>query len=141
MAYKGKYKPNNPEKYSGNSNNIIYRSLWERKFMVYCDNNPQIVEWSSEEVVVPYISPVDKKQHRYFPDFVIKTEEGKVVMIEIKPEAQTKVPVFKKHKRKQKMLAEMKTYEVNRAKWAYAKAFCAKYGWEFRILTEKHLKV
>ena len=76
MAYKGKYQPSHPRKYKGNPSNIIYRSLWERKFMVYCDLNENILEWGSEEIIIPYRSPVDGKVHRYFPDFYIKVRES-----------------------------------------------------------------
>ena len=72
MAYSGKFKPVNYRKYKGDPTKIIWRSLWERKFMTYCDANPSIIEWGSEEIVIPYISPVDGKVHRYFPDFYIK---------------------------------------------------------------------
>ena len=89
MSYKGKYKPSNPEKYNGNVTNIIYRSLWERKFLYYCDMNENILEYSSEEMFVWYKSPVDGKPHRYYPDFLIKVKESdgtiKKYMIEIKP--------------------------------------------------------
>ena len=71
MSYKGRYQPTNPLKYKGNYRNIIYRSLWERKFMKYCDRNPNILEWGSEEFCLPYKSPLDNKVHRYFPDFYI----------------------------------------------------------------------
>ena len=77
MSYKGKYKPSYPQKYKGDPTNIIYRSLWERKFMVYCDNNERILEWGSEEIALPYRSPVDNRVHRYFPDFYIKVKESK----------------------------------------------------------------
>ena len=69
MAYKGKYRPTHPSKYRGKPTNIIYRSLWELKFMKYCDSNKNILEWGSEEVIVPYRSPIDNRYHRYFPDF------------------------------------------------------------------------
>ena len=72
MPYSGKYRPTNSKKYRGNIDKIYYRSLWERKFMVYCDRNEKIIEWGSEEVVIPYRSPIDGKLHRYFPDFYIK---------------------------------------------------------------------
>ena len=72
MAYKGRFQPSNIEKYRGDHRNIIYRSLWERKFMVYCDRNENILEWGSEEIVIPYRSPLDGRIHRYFPDFYIK---------------------------------------------------------------------
>ena len=77
FTYRGKYKPANPEKYAGNVNNIVYRSSWERRFMVYCDNNEAITFWSSEELVIPYISPVDRRQHKYYPDFVIKIQDAR----------------------------------------------------------------
>ena len=92
MTYKGKFLPTNRKKYKGDVTNIIYRSLWERKFMVYCDENNDIVEWGSEELIVPYISPIDNKQHRYFPDFYIKTKNGDKFMVEIKPKKFTRPP-------------------------------------------------
>ena len=104
MSYKGKYYPSYPNKYKGDPTNIIYRSLWERKFMVYCDKNDKILEWGSEEIALPYRSPVDNKVHRYFPDFYIKVEENtgrvKRYLIEVKPLKQTMKP--KKPKRQTK---------------------------------------
>ena len=104
MSYKGRYRPSNPKKYKGDSSNIIYRSLWERKFMVYCDNQTKILEWGSEEIVLPYRSPIDNKVHRYYPDFYIKVREsnGKIkrYIIEIKPKKQTVEPKMKKRKTK-----------------------------------------
>jgi len=92
MSYKGNYRPSYPKKYKGNPYNIVYRSLWERKFMVYCDNNQNILEWASEELAVPYRSPIDNRVHRYFPDFYIKVKESngtiKKKIIEIKPQKQ-----------------------------------------------------
>ena len=76
MSYKGRYIPTNPKKYKGDPQNIIYRSLWERKFMVYCDTSKAILEWGSEEIIIPYISPWDNKVHRYFPDFYIKVKQA-----------------------------------------------------------------
>ena len=97
MTYKGRYFPTNPKKYRGNPNQIIYRSLWERKVMVYCDKNDAIIEWGSEEVIVPYLSPMDGKIHRYFPDFYMKVRQAdgstKKFIVEVKPKAQTKEPV------------------------------------------------
>ena len=96
MAYKGKYKPKNPQKYKGNPENIIYRSLWERKVMVWLDKSPNIVWWTSEELAITYFNPVDKNLHKYYPDFVFlqKTNEKdtKTVMLEVKPKKQTKPP-------------------------------------------------
>ena len=87
MAYKGRYKPNRPEKYIGNPTSVIYRSLLERRFMVYCDTSKNILEWGSEEVVVPYKSPVDNRMHRYYVDFIVrlKNKEGltETILIEI----------------------------------------------------------
>ena len=57
MSYKGRYTPQNPSKYKGDYRNIIYRSLWERKFMVYCDQSNNIIEWGSEEIIIPYLPP------------------------------------------------------------------------------------
>lgn len=144
MSYSGRYRPSNPSKYKGDPTNIIYRSLWERKFMVWCDKNENILEWGSEEIIIPYISPVDGRVHRYFPDFYIRarTRTGGVAkfIIEIKPAKQTVAP--KKQRRiTKKYLTEVKTYAVNDAKWKAAKEYCDDRRMQFLILTEKELKV
>ena len=100
MSYKGRYQPTYPRKYKGDHTKVIYRSLWERKFMVYCDKNERILEWGSEEIALPYLSPVDNKVHRYFPDFYcerIDPKTGKIVkeIIEVKPKRQTLPPKSK----------------------------------------------
>ena len=96
MAYGGKYKPKNISKYIGDPTKVVYRSLWERKFMVYCDETESVLEWGSEEIVVPYLSPIDGKWHRYYVDFIVrvKTHEGKIEtkLIEIKPKKKCSPP-------------------------------------------------
>ena len=144
MAYKGKYRPTNPKKYKGDPTNIIYRSLWERKFMVYCDLNDNILEWGSEEFFIPYRSPLDNRVHRYFPDFYIKYRKsnGSICrsIIEVKPDKQTRPP--KKPKRQTKgYIYEVTQYVKNEAKWDAAKEFCKDRLWEFRIFTEKELGI
>ena len=144
MAYKGKYYPSFPRKYKGDPTNIIYRSLWERKFMVYCDKNQNILEWASEEIAIPYRSPIDNRVHRYFPDFYMKVKEtnGKIknYVIEVKPAKQTIPP--KKPKRQTKgYIREAYEYAKNQAKWKMAKEFCADRQWEFKVVTEKELGI
>ena len=144
MSYKGKYYPSFPRKYKGDPTNIIYRSLWERKFMVYCDKNQNILEWASEEIAIPYRSPIDNRVHRYFPDFYMKVKEtnGKIknYVIEVKPAKQTKPP--KKPKRQTKgYIREAYEYARNQAKWKMAKEYCADRQWEFKVVTEKELGV
>ena len=144
MAYKGKYYPSFPRKYKGDPTNIIYRSLWERKFMVYCDKNQNILEWASEEIAIPYRSPIYNRVHRYFPDFYMKVKEtnGKIknYVIEVKPAKQTKPP--KKPKRQTKgYIREAYEYARNQAKWKMAKEYCADRQWEFKVVTEKELGV
>ena len=144
MAYKGKYKPNNPSKYRGNAQNITYRSLWERKFMTYCDQSDAVLEWGSEEVIIPYKSPWDGRIHRYFPDFLIQTSKG-WTLIEVKPQVQSKPP--KKLvvenltlKKKRRYANAVQTWLVNEAKWKAAQKVCDVKGWKFQIMTEKHLQ-
>ena len=144
MAYRGKYYPSFPRKYKGDPTNIIYRSLWERKFMVYCDKNAKILEWGSEEIALPYISPHDSRVHRYFPDFYIKVQEntGKIkrYLIEVKPLKQTTKP--KKPKRQTKCyISEAFEYARNQAKWKAARVYCADRMWEFKVITEKELDI
>ena len=73
MTYKGRFVPERPQKYKGNSRNIVYRSMWERKVMSSLDRNENVLEWASEEIVIPYESPFDGKVHRYYPDSVSYT--------------------------------------------------------------------
>jgi len=108
--------------------------------MVYCDNNKDIVEWGSEELIVPYISPLDRKRHRYFPDFYIKTKNGDKFMVEIKPKKYTKPPKPTKRITKA-FMHETKEWSRNRAKWAAAQEICKQHGWKFLIITEDHLQV
>jgi len=104
----------------GNVKRITYRSLWERRFMLYCDRSDQILQWASEELHIPYVSPKDDKWHNYYPDFLIKTADGRIVVVEIKPKQQTRWP-------------------INKAKWWYAENFCKRNEYEFKVLTEKEL--
>ena len=144
MAYKGKYKPLRPYKYKGNPTKVTYRSLWERKFMQYCDDNINILEWASEEMFVWYKSPVDNRAHRYFPDFYIKVREStgviKKYIIEVKPKRQTKPPA-KPKRQTRGYLREAFEYAKNKAKWKAANEWCLDRGYEFKVLTEKELGI
>jgi len=144
MKYlQGTFVPANPSKYSGDVTKIYFRSSWEKKAMVFFDNNPSILKWSSEEVIVPYISPIDGKQHRYFPDFLImvKTIDGTInrIMVEIKPAIQCSPP--KQGKKTKRMITEMHTFMVNQAKWIAAKSWCDRNNMKFQIITEKELGI
>ena len=144
MAYKGKYYPTSPHKYKGDPTNITFRSLWERKFMVYCDSNANVLEWNSEEIAIDYVSPVDHRKHRYFPDFYMKVRESdgsiKKYVIEVKPLKQCSPP--KKPKRQTKRyINEAYTYAINQTKWKEAREYCADRQWEFKVITEKELGI
>jgi hypothetical protein len=145
MAYKGKFTPKNPGKYVGNNlTNIVWRSTWERKFMQYCDSNPAIIRWNSEGIVIPYISPVDGRRHRYFVDFWIEMKDasGDIVqkLIEIKPHSQCKPP-RKKSRVTKRYIEECKTYAINQAKWEAATIAAKKNGMEFVVLDEYSLGI
>ena len=142
--YKGKFKVKNSEKYIGDSTNVIYRSLMELNFMKWCDKSEKVLKWNSEEVIIPYISPMDKKRHRYFPDFLIQTNKG-WTLIEVKPLVQTKPPkkiLIEKVtlKKKRRYVKAVKTWLVNEAKWNAAKKVCEVNGWKFELMTEKQLQ-
>ena len=144
MSYSGRYRPTNPRKYKGDPRNIVYRSLWERKFMVYCDSHDHIIEWGSEEFSIPYRDPVSGRRRRYFPDFYMKVKErgGKIkrYVIEVKPAKQTKPPVKPKRQTKG-YIREAYEYAKNQAKWKMAREFCADRQWEFKVVTEKELGI
>lgn len=147
MSYKGYFRPKNSSKYKGDPTKIIYRSLWERKLMLYLDQHPEVILWSSEEFFIPYKSPIDGKYHRYFPDFWVKKKDGRVMVIEVKPRAQTRPPdPLKKNKTptgrvSRRYLNEVRTWGINEAKWKAAKEFCDDRRWEFKLMTEKELGV
>lgn len=144
MAYQGKFKPKYPEKYKGNPTNIIYRSLWELRFMRFCDIDSRVIQWSSEEIIIPYRSPIDRRLHRYFPDFLVKMKKAdgniNTILIEIKPAVQTKEPQ-KQSKVTKRYLNEVFTWGVNQAKWKAAEEYCKDRNWEFKIFTEKELGI
>lgn len=142
MNYKqGLFTPAHPEKYKGRVNAIIYRSGWEKRCMMFFDQNPSVLEWSSEEIIISYICGTDNRKHNYYPDFLIKvldkTGVVKTYLLEIKPESQCKTP----RKNSKHYLNEALTYIKNQSKWKYAKAYAEARKWEFLVLTEKMLGI
>jgi hypothetical protein len=136
----GVFTPLNPKKYIGDARNIVYRSSWELLAMSKFDSNPDVVAWSSEEIVVPYLCPVRGDVHRYFPDFLVKMKDGTVTMMEIKPESQQKAP--RKGRKSQKtFINEAETYMINQSKWVAATEFCRKKGWKFVVMNERDLGI
>jgi hypothetical protein len=142
----GKYSPRNPDKYIGDIHNIIYRSSWEYRFCIYCDNNDSILKWSSEPVAIDYYNPLDKKDHKYNVDFYIKVQREDQTeqdwIIEIKPENQTKKPIYEGVN----TLAKLKSYNrnmqiwiTNQAKFKAAKLWAEKRGYKFGVVDENFL--
>ena len=139
MSYKGKYTIKYPDKYIGDPKSIVYRSLWERQCFKWCESNPRVRGWNSEEIVIPYMSDVDGRLHRYYVDLLIVMENDEVFLVEIKPKKQTQPP--KKPKRKTKKYAkEVATYITNTNKWGAAQKFAEQKEWKFQIWTEETLK-
>lgn len=146
--YQGYYKMVNPQKYRGNPTEVIYRSSWEKKFMLYCDLNPGILQWESEPFKIPYVDFFGKKRN-YIPDFLIITRNAenpdfyKKILIEIKPDKEIREPEIPQGYISPKQLKNIEYgYSVwmkNKHKWAYSTEWCKKNDLEFRIITEKHL--
>jgi hypothetical protein len=143
-TYKGRYSPKHPGKYKGDPTQIIYRSGWERRLMVYLDENKSVIQWSSEEIVIPYRSPIDNRMHRYFPDFYVKAidKDGNITeqLLEVKPKKETREPTKKKRITKQ-YITEVTTWGKNQAKWKAAEEYCLDRGWQFKLITEDHLGI
>lgn len=139
MAYRGKFTPKNKKKYVGDHTKIVYRSLWERQTFRWLDEHTNIVEWNSEDVVIPYVCPTDNKVHRYFIDLYFKTVDGKRYLIEIKPKKETKPPK-KPQRQTKRFITETLTYHKNQAKWQAATEFAKDNGVEFQVWTEDTLK-
>lgn len=137
MAYSGKFKITKPHKYKGDPSNVIYRSMWEHNAFKWCENNAQVKSWSSEEIIIPYYYDVDKRYHRYFMDLKVSFKDGKTLLVEIKPDKETKPP--KRPDKSKRYLNEAMTYVKNQNKWKAADNFAKDRGWEFQIWTEKTL--
>jgi hypothetical protein len=142
----GKFEPSNPQKYIGDIHNIIYRSSWEYRFCVYCDTNESILKWSSEPIAIKYVNPLDKKEHDYNVDFYIKVQaisEIQEWIIEIKPEKQTKKPIFEgSNATLQKLKSynrNMQIWITNQAKFKAAKHWAEKRGFKFGVVGENFL--
>ena len=144
MAYKGKFRCANPGKYMGDPTNIIYRSRWELLLMGRLDTHPHVIKWGSEELIIPYRSPIDNRIHRYYTDFIVKSINRKGIeettVIEVKPKYQTVPPERKKNVTK-RYLNEVKTWGVNQAKWKAAEEYCLDRGWIWKIMTEDNLGI
>jgi hypothetical protein len=139
---KGLFTPRHPEKYIGNVKNIRFLSSWELHADQFLDNNPNVIQWSSEGIAIKYIKPTDKKIHKYYPDYWVKycNKHGEFIqeIWEVKPDAQTKPPKTK-GRNKKTQLRESVAYAVNIAKWQACQKFCDKYNIKFRIITENEL--
>ena len=138
---KGIYRPIYKQKFLGKKY-PQYRSSWELHFCKWCDYNPNVLEWTSEGIIVPYVSPIDTKTHRYFVDnSLVLNERGKKkrYLVEIKPYCQTQRPVMRGRKKQSTFLHEQTTYDINQAKWRAAKQWADSHGYSFLILTEREL--
>lgn len=133
MAH-GRFIPKNPGKYRGNVNNIMFRSSWELQFFKWLDANPAVEWWGSEELAIPYISPKDKRPHRYFPDIILryKHQDGtmRTEIVEVKPYSQTV-------EQKRMSDRDREALIINEAKWKAAAQFAEERGMTFRVITEK----
>ena len=137
MAYKGKYTIKNTKKYLGDPTKVIYRSLWERQAFKWCETNPRVKKWNSEEIVVPYKCKTDNKIHRYYVDLLVELDNKYIILVEIKPKKETEPP---KGKRKtKKYIREVMTYVKNTSKWEAANQYANHKGWKFQVWTEDTL--
>ena len=128
----GKYTVKNPEKYMG-KRNPTYRSSWEFAFMNFCDNNPAVLNWTSESVKIPYFNPVSGKQTVYVPDFLVvyidANQKQHTELVEVKPSTETTMESARNYRDKL-MVA------INMAKWAAADNWCRANNIRFRVITE-----
>lgn len=135
----GKYKPDYPEKYRGDPNDIVFRSSWELIAFKWCDHDAGIVAWSSESVIIPYRG-VDGRMHRYFMDLwvIARQPDGSTrrFLIEIKPKSKMNMPKRTAAKKDESFLRELNEYYTNQRKWEAARAFCQQNNMEFKIWTE-----
>lgn len=137
----GIYKVINRNKYKGNADNVIYRSSWELSYLFKLDTDPNVLEFSSEETIVPY-QDFKGTVRRYFVDFKVVRKVGDQIiteLIEIKPYKETIPPVLSEGKKSKTKIREVLTWDTNQRKWESARKYCDKKGWIFRIVTEKDM--
>lgn len=139
MAYKGKYTIRFKDKYLGDPTKVVYRSLWERQAFKWCENNPRVKAWNSEEIVIPYKCTTDNRLHRYFVDLLVEFDNKDIILVEIKPKKETKPPKQPKRRTK-RYLNECLTYMKNTSKWTAADQYAKHKGWKFQVWTEDTLK-
>lgn len=142
-SYKGKFLPENKEKYRGSVLKITYRSSWELFIMKMLDMNPMVKWWSSEETIIPYFSNADGKKRRYFMDFTVCWTDGNISLWEVKPAKEVRPPIPPARATtaaKKRFLNEIYTHQVNTDKWKAAVKACDQKGWKFNIITEDTLK-
>lgn len=138
MSYSGIYKVKNKSKYLGNSNNVVFRSLWERQTFIWADNSNDVVKWGSEEIIIPYFCELDKKVHRYFVDLILELKNGNKLLVEIKPKKET-IPPTPTSKTSRRYLTESYKYIKNKNKWDAAEIFAQQHGFQFVKWTETEL--
>ncbi len=138
-TYKSKYRVRNREKYMGDPGNVIARSGWERAAFIWLEDNPRVKKWASENVIVPYVNPIDKKQHKYIMDLMVLWTDGTVSIVEIKPKRQTKPPAPQKRHTK-KYIREAYEYVKNQCKWEAAARLAKTRKWRFEIWHEENMR-
>lgn len=129
--------PKNPKKLVGNAR-PFYRSSWELTVMTLLDQHPNVINWASESIAIPYRHPLTGKVHNYIPDFMIvyqdKNGKQRAELVEVKPRKEAIAESAKSKRDKAALL-------INTAKWAAAMTWCKKNGFTFRILTEDDLYI
>lgn len=128
----GNFTPTNPTKVIGNPT-PVYRSSWELRMMSFLDQHPNVIQWGSECIRIPYTNPLTGKATIYVPDFLIryadKNGTQRAELVEIKPKKETTMEAAKSRRDKMFVI-------LNTAKWTAALAFCAKHNIQFRVLNE-----
>ncbi len=128
----GVYTVKNTEKYVGRGS-PRYRSGWEMTFMMFLDNNDNIVQWASESISIPYRNPLTGKQSMYVPDFFVtyrdRNNQTRAELIEIKPKKQSLIE-SRMSDRDRAIVA------VNYAKWDSATKWARRNGVTFRVINE-----
>jgi len=143
----GFFHPLNPQKYVGDVKNIYYRSQLELKLLMWLDRHPHILKYSVEPFQIPYFWETDRRWHNYTPDVLVKQMgiggKEEVVLIEVKPDKQTRPPKRPPAGKKpsKNFLTETVTWRKNNAKWKAAQAYCEQRNWRFQIITDKELNV
>jgi predicted nuclease of restriction endonuclease-like RecB superfamily len=132
------------KKYEGIKEKIKLRSKFEKTVLFnYIERNPAVKKWNYESFRISYYDSTKDKNRTYVPDFYIEFQDGKKILLEVKPYSHIfPEPLVedKIQKLNEKQLFYynrlLNSAETNLIKFKAATEWSEKNGMEFCVFTE-----